>query len=161
MKKNKKEKNVKDIKKIILEIILIPACFAYLFYTLLENHPKASLIICIFITIITSGILIYKYFKEVYIYESKKNIYKIIFIIFNGILIIINLLYLIYNTKLLFLTLIIGIFILLLHLLSSSIKDLIDIKKEKGILYKKSFSSFLSLISFSVILTTLLIKLIS
>ena len=99
MKKEVKEQ--KNIKKIVIEMILIPLCTLYLCYEVLNNHPKTSFIILIIFTIITSLELAIKYLKQVYIYENKYNPLRVIFGIFNIVLIIISGLTLIYKTKLL------------------------------------------------------------
>ncbi|MGM9879637.1 MAG: hypothetical protein ACI31R_06435 [Bacilli bacterium] len=156
MKKEVKKNN----SKIIFEIILIPLCFLYLFYTILNNHPKASFVVCSLIVIITCLEFAIKYLKEVYVYENKYNLLKLIFGIFSIILIIISGLNLVYSIKFLFILFIVMTFILLIFLLGFAIKNIIDINKNKGVLYKKAFSAFLSLIAFMTIFITLLIKLI-
>lgn len=159
MKKDKKEVKQNN-SKIIAEIILIPFCFLYLFYTLFLNHPKASLIICSLVVVITCLEFAIKYLKEVYIYENKYNPLKIVFGIFNIVLIIISGLNIIYNIKYLFIIFVIMTIILLLFLLCFAIKNILDIKKNSGVLYKKAFSAFLSLIAFQTILITLLIRIV-
>ena len=151
----KKEKN--NNAKIVFEIILIPLCFLYLFYTLFINHPKVSFVICLCITIITSIEFAIKYLKEVYIYENKYNPLKVIFGIFNILLIIIAGLNIIYNIKVILILFYVMISILLLYLLYFFIRNLIDVVKGKGVLYKKAFASLLSLTSFVTILITLII----
>ena len=153
MKKEEKNNNA----KIIFEIILIPLCFLYLFYTLFINHPKVSFVICLCITIITSIEFAIKYIKEVYIYENKYNPLKVIFGIFNILLIIIAGLNIIYNIKVILILFYVMISILLLYLLYFFIRNLIDVVKGKGVLYKKAFASLLSLTSFVTILITLII----
>lgn len=153
MKKEEKNNNA----KIIFEIILIPLCFLYLFYTLFINHPKVSFVICLCITIITSIEFAIKYLKEVYIYENKYNPLKVIFGIFNILLIIIAGLNIIYNIKVILILFYVMISILLLYLLYFFIRNLIDVVKGKGVLYKKAFASLLSLTSFVTILITLII----
>ena len=159
MKKDKKEIKQNN-SKIIAEIILIPFCFLYLFYTLFLNHPKASFIVCNLLVVITCLEFAIKYLKEVYIYENKYNPLKIVFGIFNIILIIVAGLNIIYNIKILFILFVIMSFILLLFLLCFAIKNIIDINKNNGTLYKKAFSAFLSLIAFMTIFITLLIRII-
>lgn len=151
----KKEKN--NNAKIVFEIILIPLCFLYLFYTLFINHPKVSFVICLCITIITSLEFAIKYLKEVYIYENKYNPLKVIFGIFNILLIIIAGLNIIYNIKVILILFYVMISILLLYLLYFFIRNLIDVVKGKGVLYKKAFASLLSFTSFVTILITLII----
>ena len=151
----KKEKN--NNAKIVFEIILIPLCFLYLFYTLFINHPKVSFVICLCITIITSIEFAIKYLKEVYIYENKYNPLKVIFGIFNILLIIIAGLNIIYNIKVILILFYVMISILLLYLLYFFIRNLIDVVKGKGVLYKKAFASLLIFTSFVTILITLII----
>ena len=154
----KKEiKKQKNIKKIVIEMILIPLCTLYLCYTILNNHPKTSFIILIIFTIITSLELAIKYLKQVYIYENKYNPLRVIFGIFNIVLIIISGLTLIYKTKLLTIILLIMIIILLGFLIITSIINIKDIIKQKGILYKKAFSAFLKLNAFVIILMSLIL----
>lgn len=104
-------------KKIVAEIILIPFCFLYLFYVILGNHPKISFIFCSCLVIITCLEFAIKYFKEVYIYENKYNVLKVIFGIFNVLLIIITGLNLIYDIKIISVLFIIMTIILLMYLL--------------------------------------------
>ena len=101
MKKDKKEIKQNN-SKIIAEIILIPFCFLYLFYTLFLSNPKASFIVCNLLVVITCLEFAIKYLKEVYIYENKYNPLKIVFGIFNIILIIVAGLNITYNIKILF-----------------------------------------------------------
>lgn len=155
MKKEVKEQ--KNIKKIVIEMILIPLCTLYLCYTILNNHPKTSFIILIIFTIITSLELAIKYLKQVYIYENKYNPLRVIFGIFNIVLIIISGLTLIYKTKLLTIIFLIMIIILLGFLLITSIINIKDIIKQKGTLYKKAFSAFLKLNAFVIILMSLIL----
>lgn len=158
MKKNSSNKKNINNNKIIIEVILIPFCFMYLFFNILNNHSKVSLIIGSIVLIITSLELAIKYLKEVYVYEHKYNPIKVIYGIFNIVLIIVTGLNIIYNVKLISILYLIMSIILLMSLLFLSIKNLIDIKNNKGILYKKAFSSFFYLISFMIILSSLVIS---
>lgn len=157
-----KQKQIKTVKtnnkKIIAELVLIPLCFMYLMYTLLENHPKASFIICSIMIIITCLELALKYLKEVYIYKHKYNLLKIIFGIFNIVLIIVSCLNFIYDIKIIYYVHIIMTIILLMFLLVVVIQKLIYIGKNKGTLYKNAITVFLSLISFTTIFTTLILS---
>ncbi len=152
------KKDNKNIKKIVLEMILIPLCIIYLLYTLLLDNNKISEILCIMFTIITSLVFIIKYIKEVYIYENKYNVFKIIFSIYSIILVIISILTLILNINVLNLVFIIMIIILLIYLCLYIIKHIMDIHKNKGMFYKKIFSIFLSINSFVIILITLILS---
>lgn len=147
-----------NIKKIVFEIILIPLCMLYLLYTLLENNPKISLMVCMIIIIITSLELSIKYSKEVYEFKNKYNILKTIFSIFNIMLIIVTGLTFLYKYMFLKIAFIIMTIILLIFLLIYSVKNIISILKEKGTLYKKALASFLGLMSFVSILITLIIS---
>lgn len=151
----KLEKSQKQ--KIIIEIILIPLCFLYLSYTLLNNHPKASLITCSILVIITSILFAIKYFREVYIYKHKYNFFKILYAIFSTILIINTILNLLIKNEYLFIIFLIQTIILLGYLLFFSTKKLLNIKKDKGYISKNAFPAFLSLVSFAIILVGLLI----
>ncbi len=159
-KNSKKEVNVKpNNKKIIFEIILIPLCFLYIYYTILWKSPRASALIGEIVIIITCIEFAIKYFKEVYIYEHKFNLLKVLFGIFNVILIIISGLNIIYNIQIINILYLIFAIILLGYLLIFAVNNLICIIKEKGTLYKKAFGAFLSLIAFVIILMSLIISL--
>lgn len=157
MKKEVKRNN----SKIIFEIILVPLCFLYLFYTIFESHPKASFIFCLIITMITSLEFAIKYLKEVYIYENKYNPLKIIFGIFNIILIIVAGLNFVYNINFILILFYIMTSILLIFILWFVSRKLIFISKNKGVLYKNAFSALFSLTAFMTILITFIIKLFS
>jgi len=146
-------------KKILFEIVLIPLCIVYLIFILLNNHEITSLVICIVFTIITSLVFIIKYIREVYIYESKYNIYKVLFSIYNIFLLILIILKLVFDNSIFNLLFIIFVAGLLLYLLYYFIKHFIKIIKNSEKLYKNIISSFMSLVSFCIILSTLIITL--
>ena len=91
---NKKKVSSANIKKIVVEIIIIPLCVLYLYYTLLFNSTSINKFILHTVVFITCMQFAIRYIREVYIYESKNNPFKIIFIIFNlflGIISMVNL----------------------------------------------------------------------
>lgn len=149
MKKN-------TVVKMVAEVYLIPICVLYLLYMLLNGHNKASFIVCLIISFFTALEFMIKYLKEVYVYKNKYNFLKLSFGIFNILFVIIlglNIFYKIYIIKLLF---IIGIIVLLLFLISFSIFNIRKFIKDskKTMFVVKSFLSFLS---FCMILITFLI----
>lgn len=150
--KNKKTNN----KKIILEIVLIPLCVFYLIYTLLQNHPKISFIICSILVVITCIVFTVKYLKEVYIYKYKYNWFKVLISIFSIILIIVTLINLFYKLEILF---VIMTGLLLCFLLAFSTQKIIFILKKEKNLSQNIIHSFLSLVSFMIIFSTFLINL--
>lgn len=148
MKKNKEDI---DIKKIVFEIIIIPLSIMYLYYNLLYNHPKISIVFLYLVSTITCIEFIIKYIHEVYVYENKYNFLKVIYIIISFLIIIFILLniFLKYNIiKKIFIVLLI---IMLCHLLLFAIINIKRIIKSKGTLYKNTFAAFFSLIFFAVI----------
>ena len=144
-------------KKILLETIIIPMCIAYLIYTLLNNHELTSKILCYITLFITSLEFIIKNFKEVYIYEHKHNVFKMTFGIFNIILLFLMVLTIFYKTNVINLIFSAGIILLLIYLLYYSVTNLIKIAKNDKNLYRCIIRAFLSLVSFSIILPTLII----
>lgn len=146
-------------KKIVIEIILIPLCIGYLLYTLLNNNPKISLIILgVFITL-TSLEFIIKNLKEVYIYESKNNLFKITFAVFNILLLLSMFLTLIYKLETIKILFITEVLLLLIYLFYYGINSVIKIIKDKKPIYKYIIRAFFSLISFITILETFIIYL--
>ena len=156
---NKKKVSPANIKKIVGEIILIPLCILYLYYTLLFNAITINKFILHAIIFITCVQFIIKYIHEVYVYESKTNPLKIVFIIFNILLSIACMLNIILKVKVIRIVFIVLVIIMLCYLLYNAITKIINIIKSKGILYKNAFSSFLSLIAFFMILMGLVIYL--
>ena len=144
-------------KKMLLETIIIPLCVLYLVYTLLNNHEIASKVICYITIFITSLEFIIKNFKEVYIYEHKYNAFKIVFGIFNVILLFLMVLNIFYKINIVNILLNIGIILLLIYLLIYSIKNIIKIAKNDKKIYWCVIRAFLSLVSFSIIMPTFII----
>lgn len=142
--------------KTVAEVYLIPICFIYLLYMLLNGSKKASLIICSIIILFTSLEFLIKYLKEVYIYKNKYNFLKLSFGIFNILFILLTALNLFYKTYAIKILFIIGTIILLLFLLIFSINNIRKYIKNtnKTMFVVKSFLSFLS---FSTILISFLI----
>ena len=84
----KSKKEVKpNNKKIVFETILVPLCIFYLYYMAFHNRTKASYIISSIVTIMTCIEFLVLYIKEVYVFESKSNVFKVLIIILNFILI--------------------------------------------------------------------------
>ena len=146
-------------KKIVMEIILIPLCTLYLYYTLLYNHPKISIVFLYITTLIASIELIVKYVKELYVYENKYNFLRLIFVIFSFLLIITMILNIFLKYKIIKQILIIFLTILLIYLLLFAIKNVTNIIKDKGRLLTNSAASFFSFIAFYIILMGLIIYL--
>lgn len=144
-------------KKMVLEIILIPLCLAYILYMVLQNYQTTSHVIGLIILFITSLEFIIKYFKEVYIYTYKYNYLKIIFGIFNIVLLLITTLNLIYNNNILNIIFMIGTIILLIYLLVFGTIKLKKVLKDEKPLSKNVLSSFLSYIALAIILICLII----
>lgn len=143
-------------KKMVLEIILIPLCLAYILYMVLQNYQTTSHVIGLIILFITSLEFIIKYFKEVYIYTHKYNYLKIIFGIFNIVLLLITTLNLIYNNNILNIIFMIGTIILLIYLLVFGTIKLKKVLKDEKPLSKNVLSSFLSYIALAIILICLI-----
>lgn len=148
-----------DNKKIVLEIILIPLCILYLYYVLLYNHPKISNILLYLTITITCVSFIVKYIKEVYVYENKYNILKIIFTIISILLIIVMLLNYYLKYKVVNYLFIILVILLLIYLLIYSIINIKGIIRSKDNLLEKTINSFFPSISFYIILIGLIIYL--
>ncbi len=140
-------------KKILLEIIIIPLCIAYLLYYPLRNYDKASFIISSIFILLTCLVFLVKYGKEVYIYEHKYNYLKIISIVFNSILIVLTVLGFFLKIKIIKILFLVFACILLLLLLGYAIVNIKPIiTKEKNI-SQNILNAFLSLASVAIILT--------
>lgn len=144
-------------KKMVLEIILIPLCLAYIIFIVLENHSTVSNVIGLITLYITALEFSIKYFKEVYIYENKYNYLKIIFGIFNIVLLLITTLNLIYKNNIINIIYLVSTIILLIYLLVFGSFKLKNVIKDKKPLAKHVLNSFLSYIAFVIILMCLLI----
>lgn len=155
MKNKEKSNNI----RIVLEIILIPICVLYLYYTLLYNHPKISIVLLYITTLITSIEFIVKYIKELYTYENKYNPLRLIFVVFLFLLLITLVLNIFLKYKIIKQILTISLIILLVHLLLFAISNIIKIIKDKGRLLTTSASAFFSFIAFYIILIALIIYL--
>ena len=148
-----------DNKKIAFEIVLIPLCILYLYYVLLYNHPKISTVLLYLTITITCVSFITKYIKEVYIYENKHNILKIIFTIVSILLLIVMVLNHYLKYKVLKYLFIIFVVLLLIYLLVYSVINIIKIIKSKDNLFEKTINSFFPSIAFYIILMGLIIYL--
>lgn len=144
-------------KKILIEIVLIPLCVLYLIFTLLKNHELLSEILCYITVFITSLEFIIKNFKEVYIYHHKYNYLKIIFAIFNIILLFFMCLTIFYNNLIINNIFIFLVSILLINLLIYTIINIIKISKNDKKISIYIIRSFLSFLSFCLILPSLII----
>ena len=138
--------------KMILEFLAIPACIAYLYYLIFNNHLKANVIVMSIVIFFTLIELLVKYIKEVYTYENKNNIFKVIFIIFCVLLLVVTILNLFLKYSIINTLFMIGTVLLLIFLLYLAITSLINMKKEKGYFYQNGMRAFFSLISFSLII---------
>ena len=156
MKKNKEEINM---KKVVVETILIPLCVVYLYYMAMHNHPKVNMIFLYGITLIACFEMIIKYAHEVYVYENKYNYLKVICIIISVLLIISVFLNIFLKYKAILYTFISLLIILLIYLLLYSAKNIKKMIKQEGVLYKNTFSAFFSLIEFGIILIGIIIYL--
>ena len=144
-------------KKILAEIITVPLCISYLLSMILNNNPKLNIILLVITLVITSLEFIIKNLKEVYIYESKDNLKKVTFAIFNILLLLVMFLKLIYKINALNILFTAGIIILLIYLIYLGITSIIKIAKDKKPLYKYIIRAFFSLTSFALILETFII----
>lgn len=145
-------------KKIVLEIIVIPLCVMYLFLILLKSSFAAAIIFAVF-AIITAVWFVPKYIEEIYIYKSKLNFLKIIFVISYISLAVISILNIIFKLKLFKILFIIFACISFIGLLYFGIKNIKTVMKQKkdfaiNILY--SFSSFTI---FAIMLSTFIVYL--
>lgn len=138
-------------KKIVLETILIPFCILYLYYVLLWNHPKISLVVFSIVIFFTCIENLVKYIPEVYIYESKKNVLKILLIIIDILLIIFLFLFLFLKNsiiKIIFFSLLLILSLYLIYFVCFNIKRIIN---SKGSILKNTIAAYLSLSSFLII----------
>ena len=160
MTKKSNDKKDVSVKKMIFEIVAISLCIIYLYYSLLWNQPKVSIAILYIVTLITCGELLAKYISEVYIYESKNNIIKILVIILSILLIILLVTYIFIRTKIIKIALLVSLLIMSCYLLYLAIKNIINIRKDKKNYSKYVIASYLSLLSFSMIIMGTIISLI-
>ena len=145
-------------KKIVGEILIIPACVLYLILSLLKSG-LASGIIATFFAIITAFWFVPKYVDELYVYESKYNFLKLIYIIGNILFAVSLILNLIFKLKIFKILIIVSGVIVLIELLHYGIKNLKEVitkTKEIGINILYSFSSFAL---FAIIISTVIIYL--
>ena len=145
--------------KLIGELIIVPLCVMSLYHMVLSSHPKANLIVFSLVTFFTCIEFIAKYVKDVYVYEHKYNVLKIIFIIFNSLLLIETILNIMLKYKFIKIIFIIFEIILLLYLLYFAIRNILNLnKKEK--FTKSAIAAFFSLLSFCIILIGIIIYLL-
>ena len=153
--KNKESNNL----RIVLEIVLIPICVLYLYYTLLYNHPKISIVLLYITTLVTCIEFIVKYIKELYTYKNKYNPLRLIFVIFLFLLLITLVINIFLKVKIVKLIITISLIILLVYLLVFATSNIIKIIKNKGRLLNTASGSFFSFIAFYIILMALIIYL--
>lgn len=158
-KKSVNKKDV-DIKKIIFEIVAIPLCIMYLYYVLLWNEPKISIAVLYIITLITCGEFVAKYFNEVYIYESKSNLLKILIIILSIVLIILLVIYIFIRTSIVKIILLVSLLLMCFYLLYFAISNIKNIIKDTKNYSKYVIASYLSLFSFSMMIMGTIISFI-
>ena len=154
-------KDKKNMKRIVAWLILIPLCMLYLLYTLLNGHSKISFVVLVIFIFVTCLELAIKYFKEVYIFENKYNVLKVLFGIFNICLLIVCFLNIVYSFKIVSILFLIMCILLLCFLMGYSIFNIVCMFKDKGVFYKRAFASFVSLNDFVIILITLVFSMIS
>lgn len=140
-------------KKIILEIIIIPLFISYLFYQLLDTMNDIKILSIIILCLCNLELFI-KYIKEVKIYKDKKNIYKVIFIVFNFINLFISFLTIYKNINILYF--IICLSITMVYFLISGIQNIIKISKIDNKLYSYTKKSLISLLMFFICLAFLI-----
>jgi len=146
---------MKKNKKMILEIIIIAFFLAYLLFQLLDkNYKSINLLSSIILGLINFRLLI-KYIKEVHIYKDKKNIYKVIFIIFNILSLFVCAM--IIMKKLNIIYLIIVSIITFIYLIIKSIKTLKKLSKEEKKFYNLVKEALVSLLSSFLIITYLIV----
>ncbi len=143
-------------KKIILEILVIPLLLGYLFYQLLGVFNNIKLVSVIVLCIFNIELLT-KYIREVNIYKSKYNIYKVLFIIFNIISLFVS--FVTIYKKLYILYFIICSIITLVYFLVRGVLNIIKISKSNNKLYGFAKVALLSFFAFFIIFACL-IKLI-
>ncbi len=146
-KKSVNKKDI-DIKKIVFEIIAIPLCLMYLYYVLLGNHPKMNIAVLYVVTLITCGEFFFKYVQEVYIYESKNNLLKVLVIILCILLILALVTYIFIRTEFVRISLLILLLFMSGYLLYFAVKNIISIIKDKNNFAKYVIPAYLSLASF-------------
>lgn len=156
MKQNKEKI---DTKKIVFEIIIIPLAIMYLYYTILYNHHKISLVLLYITSLITCIEFIIKYIREVYVYKSKYNFLKVACTIMSFLILMFLILNLFLKYEIIKKILIILLIIMLCHLFIFAINSIIKIIKGTDKLYKNVVSSFFSLIAFTVIFMGIIIYL--
>ncbi len=149
-------KDKKNMKRIVAWLILIPLCMLYLLYTLLNGHSKMSFVVLVIFIFITCLELVIKYFKEVYIFENKYNVLKVLFGIFNICLMIVCFLNIVYSFKIISILFLAMSIFLLCFLMGYAIFNIIYMFKNKGVFYRRAFSSFISLNDFVIILIALI-----
>ena len=145
-------------KKIICEIILIPACILYLILSFLKSDLVSEIIFA-FCAVAVAFWLVPKYIDELYVYKSKTNFLKLIYVIATILLGVVSILNLFFKFKVLKILLIIGAVIVAIELLHYGIKNLkvvMSKKKDMGINILYSFSAFTLL---AIMISTIIIYL--
>ena len=148
----KKKTNNTDRRKLLFEIIIVPLCIFYLYYTYVSGHEKLNLILLYIAVIVTCIEFNAKYIKELYIYENKYNFLRIIFIVLSFILLIFIALNIFIKTKITKIVFIILTSLLAAYLLIYAVQNIKKIIKKEGDFSKTVIASFLSLVSFFIIL---------
>ncbi len=145
-------------KKLALELIIVPICFAYLLLNYLNNKILALVLFTI-VSIILSVWFVPKYIDEIYVYKSRKNPLKLGIIITNIILLVLAILNFIFKAKIFKILLIIFtvlVSISLLVLFIKNIKELTSKNKDFAINILHGFFCFLFLIT---LISTLIVYL--
>lgn len=143
-------------KKLVFEIIIIPICILYLILTFLKSTLVSGILLAVF-SVVTAIWFVPKYIDEIYVYKSKNNFLKLIYIIGNILLASSSILYFILKLKIFKILIIISTLLVALELLHFGIKNLKEVinkKKENGINILHSFFSFML---FAIILGTIII----
>ena len=151
------KKENKLTSKLLIELFLVPIAISYIYYLILNNHTKASLVIMSIIIFFTCLEFAIKYIKEVIIYENKNNLFKIIYSVFSILLIIITVLNLFINNNIIAITFKTGTIILLIYLLYYIIINIKGVMNNTKEFSKTIVISFISLIAFCLILTSFFI----
>lgn len=159
MAKKKQKTNEVDRKKLLFEIIAVPLCIFYLYYTYISSNKELNTILLYIVIIITSIEFNAKYIKELYIYENKYNFLRIIYTVFSLILLVSIALNIFVKTKLTRIIFVVLAIVLITYLLIYAIFNIKKLLKKEGEFSKTVLASFLSLASFFTSLAGLIIYL--
>lgn len=159
MAKKKQKTNEVDRKKLLFEIIAVPLCIFYLYYTYISSNKELNTILLYIVIIVTSIEFNAKYIKELYIYENKYNFLRIIYTVFSLILLVSIALNIFVKTKLTRIIFVVLAIVLITYLLIYAIFNIKKLLKKEGEFSKTVLASFLSLASFFTSLAGLIIYL--